>query len=141
MAFKTWGRKIEFFVLVTRWIASRYPKLSPAARYLEVICNPTWADMHSLMFVSCFSMYNFTFDNNSKIFSREILKLILYISRSSLVHSTKNLFYLPNVSRLITHGWTNQRSFIFFPFSKMCWHSFVNLLAPDFFFNFSTSCK
>jgi len=34
------------------------------------------ADMHSLMFVSCFSMYGFTFDNNSKNCSQDILNLL-----------------------------------------------------------------
>ena len=55
-------------------------------------------------FVSCFSMYGFNFDNNSKNCSRDILKRFLYISRSSLVHSTNNVFDAPNVLRLIIHG-------------------------------------
>jgi len=86
----------------------------------------TWADMHSLMFVSCFCMYGYTFDNNSKNCSRYILKWFLYISRSSLVHSTNNLFDAPNVSRLIIHGLTHQRHFfLLFLFSKICLHSFI----------------
>jgi len=67
--------------------------------------------MHSLMFVSCFSMYDFTFDNNSKNFSRDILKWFLYISRSSLVHSTNNVFDVPNTLRLIFHSLTHQPLF------------------------------
>ena len=65
-------------------------------------------------FVSCFSMYGFTFDNNSKNCSRDILKWFLYIFRSSLVHSTNNVFDAPNMLRLIIHGLTHQRRF--FPF-------------------------
>ena len=71
-------------------------------------------------------MYGFTFDNNSKNSSRDILKWFLYISRSSLVHSTNNLFDAPNVSRLIIHALTHQRRcFLSFLFSKICWHSFI----------------
>ena len=77
-------------------------------------------------FVSCFSMYGFTFDNNSKNCSRDILNWFSYISRSSLVHSTNNVFDAPNVLRLIIHGLTHQRHFfLLFLFSKMCWHSFI----------------
>jgi len=83
------------------------------------------ADMHSLMFVSCFSMYGFSFDNNSKNCSQDILKWFLYISRSSLVHSTNDVLDAPNVSRHIIHGLTHRRLFFLFLFSKMCWHSFI----------------
>ena len=65
------------------------------------------------MFVSCFSMYGFTFDNNSQSCSRDTLKWFLYISRSSLVHSTNNVFDAPNVLRLFIHGLTHQRLFPF----------------------------
>jgi hypothetical protein len=41
MAFNTSGRNFEIVVLGTRQRASRDPKLSPAARYLKVICNFT----------------------------------------------------------------------------------------------------
>jgi len=54
-------------------------------------------------------MYGFAFDNNSKNCSREILKWFLYISRSSPVYSTNNLFDAPNVLRLIIHGLTHKR--------------------------------
>ena len=66
-------------------------------------------------FVSCFSMYGFIFDNNSKNCSRDILKWFLYIFRSSLLHSTNNVFDAPNVLRLIIHGLTHQLRF-FSPF-------------------------
>ena len=70
-------------------------------------------------FVSCFSMYGFTLDNNSKNFSRDILKWFLYISRSSLVHSTNNVFDAPNVLRLFIHGLTH-RLFPFIYFFLKC---------------------
>ena len=60
-------------------------------------------------------MYGFTFDDNSKNCSWDILKWILYISRSSFVHSANNVFDAPDVLRLIIHGLTHQRRF-FFPF-------------------------
>jgi len=88
------------------------------ARYLKLICNFTWADMHSLMFVSCFCMYCFTFDDNSKNCSRDILKWFLYISWSSLVHSTNNVFDAPNMLRLIIHGLIHRRFFFYFFFLK-----------------------
>ena len=72
------------------------------------------------MFVYCFSMYCFTFDNNSKNCSRDILNWFLYISRSSLVHSTNNVFDAPNVLRLFIHGLTHQRLFPFISFFLKC---------------------
>ena len=72
-----------------------------------------WLTTH-YPFVSFFSMYGFTFDNNSKNCSLDTLQWFLYISRSSLVHSTNNVFDAPNVLRLIIHGLTHQRRF--FPF-------------------------
>jgi len=62
-------------------------------------------------------MYGFIFDNNSKNCSRYILKWFLYIFRSSLVHSTNNVFDAPNVLSLIIRGLTHQRRFfLLFPF-------------------------
>jgi len=75
-------------------------------------------------FVSCFSMYGFIFDKNSKNCSRDILKWFLYIFRSSLVHSTNNVFDAPNVLRHIIHGLTHQRRFSFYFFFLKC----VNIL-------------
>jgi len=60
-------------------------------------------------------MYGFTFDNNLKNCSRDILKWFLYISRSSLVPSTNSVFDTPNVLRLIIHGLTH-RLFLFYFF-------------------------
>jgi hypothetical protein len=48
----------------------------------------------------------------------------LYISQSSLLHSTNNVFDAPNVLRLIIHGLTHRRFFLLFLSSKMCWHFF-----------------
>jgi len=89
-------------------------KLYPAARYLKVSCNFTWADMHSLILVSCFSMNHFTFDNNSKNLSRDILIWFEYISASSLVYSTNKVLDAHNVLCFIIHGLTQQRRFFFF---------------------------